>query len=147
MVAGIYLDLTKAFDTVDHQILLHKMSHYGIRGDALEWTKNYLTNREQFTLANGVRSNNQQVHFGVPQGSVLGPLLFLIYVNDIAHAVHGHKIRLFADDSNVFVINKNAGTMKRQMTKILYMENWFKANKLRGHAQLMPIFGSERSVR
>ena len=131
LVAGVYLDLSKAFDTVDHKILLEKLKHYGVRGGALGWFTNYLTNREQYTVANGVCSHKQSVHFGVPQGSVLGPLLFLVYVNDIAASTGEHKLRLFADDSNVFIVNKDAGTLKKQIVAVINdMNKWFKANKL-----------------
>ena len=102
-VVGIYFDLQKAFDTVDHGILLHKLYSYEIRGVMYKWLKNYLTGRKQFTVVNNVSSDIGSVLCGVPQGSVLGPLLFLIYINDILKAVPCDRIKLFVDDTNLFV--------------------------------------------
>ena len=131
MVAGIYLDLSKAFDTVDHNILLHKLHHYGIRGQPLKWFQSYLENRQQYAIVNGAKSELREIQYGVPQGSVLGPLLFLIYVNDISAATGNNKLRLFADDSNVFVISRDPGTLKTKMIEvILKLCEWFNANKL-----------------
>jgi retron-type reverse transcriptase len=86
-VIGIYLDLSKAFDTVNHKILLDKLSHYGIRGQVWQWFQSYLTNREQVTCVQKTHSGPETVNIGVPQGSVLGPILFLIYVNDISNCI------------------------------------------------------------
>ena len=98
----IYLDYAKAFDKVDHEILLHKLSLIEIEGKLFEWIKNFLTkNRFQTVLVNGKRSFLAEVLSGVPQGSVLGPLLFLIYINGLVTTVKHSKISSFADDTKV----------------------------------------------
>ena len=100
---GIYLDLKKAFDTVNHKILSDKMCHYGVRGIVHKWFTSYLNSRKQYTYIENHCSDVADVCYGVPQGSVLGPLLFLIYVNDICEAVSNCKVKLYADDTNVFL--------------------------------------------
>ena len=130
-VLGIYLDLSKAFDTVDHEILLYKLYNYGVRGRAYDWFKSYLTNRCQFTFVNSVSSSVARITCGVPQGSVLGPLLFLIYINDIANAVPGQKVRLFADDTNLFLTgNTTSSVVDAANNAMSKLSKWFVANKL-----------------
>ena len=103
----IFLDFAKAFDTVNHDILLSKLEHYGITGIVNDWFRSYLSLRPQKVKINGFLSDEQYIQCGVPQGSVLGPLLFLIYINDMPYASKILDIHLFADDTSIFISNKN----------------------------------------
>ena len=102
-VLGIFIDLSKAFDTIDHKTLIVKLNRYGIRGRALSLIESYLSRRTQYTEVFGEKSDSLTVKYGVPQGSVLGPLLFLLYINDISRASALGTFIMFADDTNIFV--------------------------------------------
>ena len=99
---GIFIDLCKAFDTVNHETVLRKLEHYGVRGKAKIWFRSYLTNRKQYVSLNGVSSELKQTTCGVPQGSCLGPLLFLVYMNDLPNISEVLQFCLFADDTNIY---------------------------------------------
>ena len=126
----ILCDLSKAFDVIDHKILLHKLHQYGIRGIVNKWFENYLKDRTQFVNFDDNDSTKRHILCGVPQGSILGPLLYLIYVNDIAKACDSN-IFSFADDTTMVLSHSNLQTLfanaNAHMNE-LYM--WFCANKL-----------------
>ena len=107
IACGIFVDLQKAFDTVDHQILLSKLDYYGIRGISNNWFNSYLSNRKQYVSINGYDSELVERNCDVPQGSVLGPLLFLSYINDLNQAITFCKVHRFADDTNLLYLGKS----------------------------------------
>ena len=130
-VLGLFLDFSKAFDTVNHNILFQKLEHYGIRGVALDMFKNYLSNRYQYVVYDNTKSNNMNITCGVPQGSILGPLLFLIYINDLAQVSTILFALLFADDSNIFITGKDPNDLIRSMnSEIVKVVDWLRVNKL-----------------
>ena len=130
-VLGIFIDLSKAFDTIDHQILLGKLENCGIRGNALSLISDYLSNRCQYTHIFGIDSGKMPIKFGVPQGSVLGPLLFLIYINDMLNCTDLAEFILFADDTNTFVSDETEYKTYDAANKVLEAINvYMYANKL-----------------
>ena len=103
---GVFLDLSKAFDTIDHNILLYKMD-YGFIGIVYEWFKSYLSNRKRYVNVNCNRADLQNIISGVPQGSILGPLLFILYINDITDTLDDFDFILFADDTTILYSHKD----------------------------------------
>uniref|UniRef100_A0A669C5X4 Reverse transcriptase domain-containing protein n=1 Tax=Oreochromis niloticus TaxID=8128 RepID=A0A669C5X4_ORENI len=128
---GVFIDLKKAFDTIDHSILMNKLERYGIRGIAYKWMKSYLDDRYQYVEINNVKSNQLKVTCGVPQGSVLGPKLFILYINDICSVSKLLKCVLFADDTTLYCSGKDLEQLLTTVEKELnILKNWFDVNKL-----------------
>jgi hypothetical protein len=146
----ILLDFAKAFDTVNHEILIKKLDYYGIRGTALQWLKSYLTNRMQCTEVGDTQSELEYIKCGVPQGSVLGPLLFLLYINDIVKASNIFKFILFADDTSLYFSTKNPLIIQEIINhEMSNISDWLSANRLSlnvGKSKLLYFTNNSRSV-
>ena len=128
---GVFIDLQKAFDTVDHNILLSKLHHYGVRGLPHKWFRSYLSNRQQYVSISGYSSGKLYVEYGVPQGSVLGPLLFLIYINDLPNTIKNSETNLFADDTCLLSSDSNLEYLETKVnTDLVKLSSWLQANKI-----------------
>ena len=130
-VAGIFIDLEKVFDTVNHQILCNKLNYYGFRGKINGLLKSFLSNRKQFVSINGYDSSCLEIKCGVPQGSTLVPLLFLLYINDLRfslkHAITSH----FADDTIIIYASKITKTIETNLNYDLKcVSEWLRSNRL-----------------
>ena len=131
VTCGIFVDFQKAFDTVNHDILLKKLEHYGFRGVINNWFCSYLTDRKQKVIINGFESESKNIFHGVPQGSVLGPILFLIYINDLHKCIKYSTTYHFADDTNLLHISKDYKTLQRKINYDLFsLHKWLTANKI-----------------
>ena len=128
---GIFLDLSKAFDTLDKNLLLNKLHSYGIRGIPNKWINSYLSDRNQQVQLRNILSDKNFIDTGVPQGSVLGPVMFLLYVNDLPNFDNKVFTLMFADDSSLFISGPNLDElMHRTKNIIIKVQNWINTNKL-----------------
>ena len=131
LTCGVFIDLQKAFDTVDHKILLKKLEIYGFRGITNDWFSTYLSGRKQYVSVSGVDSNYRDIKHGVPQGSVLGPILFLIYINDLANATIYSRSFNFADDTAILYTDDDPKRLKKRVNiDLKLLLHWLKANKI-----------------
>ena len=143
------MDFQKAFDTVNHKILLKKLEHYGVRGHALKWFTSYLAGRKQYTTVSNIDSQLKDISYGVPQGSVLGPLLFLIYINDLNRAITYSYIQHFADDKNILYRDKSLRKINQRINfDLKNIVKWFRANRIALNTNKMEIvlFRSPRKI-
>ena len=128
---AIYIDAMKAFDTVNHEILLKKLKHFGLKGKCAKWLKNYLSERKQCTIANDTVSNLEIITCGVPQGSVCGPLLFLLYINDITKSLKNCKVSLYADDTVLYYSSHNLNqAITIVQEDLVKLSQWCNKNRL-----------------
>ena len=128
---AVFIDLRKAFDTVNHEILLNKIEYYGVSDKELNWFKSYLDDRKQFTVVGGIRSKEPKVLHGVPQGSCLSPLLFLVYINDLPHCLKNCALKLYADDTDISASTSNLKYIEKLINEDLdNINKWLIANKL-----------------
>ena len=131
IVVGVYLDIRIAFDAIDHPILLRKLYSLGIRGNLYTWIKSYLTNRSQFVMYNNSKSETKFITHGVPQGSILGPLFFIVLMNDFSRASNILFSILFADDTTVIIESQNYNNLILTLnTELNKLDVWLQANKL-----------------
>ena len=131
---NIYLDLSKAFDTIDHSILTAKLKYYGISGSNLRLLSSYLLNRKQYTQINNIKSNILPITTGVPQGSILGPLLFIIYISDFSQASNMFNFVMYADDttltSTVSNFRNNSNPVETSINaELLKINDWLHSDQ------------------
>ena len=151
LVGALFVDLSKAFDTLSHAIMSKKLQSYGIRGIALQWFTSYLFDRKQFCEVDGVRSSRESIVHGVTQGSILGPILFLLYFNDFGDCLKHCRMIQFADDTVLYCSNKTIEKIEFKLNEDLkYVSEYFKSNELimnvsKGKTESM-IFGTQKRL-
>ena len=148
--SGIFVDFQKVFDIVDHHILLKKLEYHGVRGISNKWFASYLSNRKKFVSINCYKSNLADAKCKVPQGSIMGPLLFLIYINDLHEVIRYSEVHHFADDTNHLNLNSCVKSLKKQANYDLKnLSNWLKANKISlnvGKTELVLFISSKKQL-
>ena len=153
LVGLIFIDLKKAFDTLDHDILCKKLEFYGVQQRELFWLRSYLSNRKQFCTVNGVDSNDREIEVGVPHGSCLGPFLFRIYINNLPQAIQDSSLTMYADDTNLCHKSHDLTQLNEAINSDnTKLENWLRDNRLslnvaKTHSMLISIRQKGSSLR
>ena len=135
----VYFDMSKAFDQVNHELLLYKLRSFGFGGNLLQWFRNYVTDRSQRVTVLGASSDTLRVTSGVPQGSILGPALFLLYVNERPDAISSSQVAMFADDTKVFKTTKSADDVSDLQTDLTNLYTWSSTTGLVFHKKKMSL--------
>ena len=131
LVGAAFIDLSKAFDTVDHSILLKKLELYGCSYPVLKWFASYLHDRRQFVANKGISSEDKNINIGVPQGSILGPLLFTLYINDLPTVLRHVHTDMYADDTTISVVGKNKAEIEHLLEESMKcVDAWLRKNRL-----------------
>ena len=139
---AVFIDAMKAFDTVNHKILLKFLFEMGLRGNVGRWLRNYLTNRKQCTQANGSVSKLNNLTYGVPQGSMCGPLLFLLYINDLSNILDNSKVSLYADDTVIYVSHdKDDVALRLIQNDLNKLQKWCCMKKLTTNCKTIKYCG------
>ena len=131
MTGAVFIDLRKAFDTMEHKVLLSKLPLKGIVDRELDWITNYLSDRYQYVHYDGVKSDLELVKYGIPQGSILGPLLFLVQINDLVKSIKHCNIQMYADDTVIYTSNSNISVIEQTLTsEMKNVSKWLDKNRL-----------------
>ena len=131
VTSAVFIDLAKAFDTIDHDVLIHKLKHYGVSDDSLLWFKDYFCARKQFVAIDSHRSEELDITCGVPQGSILGPLLFIVYINDLSCCMRNCSVSMYADDTAIYFAASTVDVVNENIKEDLNcLSEWLKDNYL-----------------
>ena len=131
VTGSVFIDLAKAFDTVDHEILISKLKYYGVCDESLSWFENYFSRRKQLVCIDSQSSEELEITSGVPQGSILGPQLFIVYINDLPRSLKHCSVNMYADDTAIYLGSQTVDTLNIYLNQDLErLAEWLEDNTL-----------------